>query len=357
MNKSGFTVLLIFVVLFLVVVVAATALFNNIPLTWQLFLISILAGVVGSILLWRFAQHNLPVNKQQSEKISAQEKEIAILREDTKALQTEQKKLEEELAQAVESATQALHTRTTILSNIGHELRTPLSVILGYSDLALQNAEEKNDDQLVTFVRKIKLYTKDLSATINDLLQMSEIESGQVGFLLEAFGVDHVIEQAVRQNQTYLDVNENDLLMIVPPDIGTMIADRDKVHIVLVNLLNNAAKFTHNGTVTFSAKRTVIDNQSWIIFQIIDTGVGIPQEKQEQIFQPFLQGDNSFTKEHGGIGLGLAINQHYCQLMGGHIEVESTVGEGSTFSVYLPTEVTAVASMYVRSSTNVKETD
>ncbi|MBE2220469.1 MAG: HAMP domain-containing histidine kinase [Anaerolineae bacterium] len=343
MKKFSFAILVVLVVLFLVFVVAATALLNHIPLTWQVFLVPIIAGVVGGSLLWHFVQQNRSVEKRQSEK-------LAVLGEQVKTLQSEQTRLEEELTQTKESTTKIIHTRTTLLNNIGHELRTPLSIILGYSDLILQNAEQQNDEQLLAFVQKIKLYTKDLSGTLNDLLQMSEIESGQVGFLLEAFGIDHVIEQAVRENQTYLDANEDELILMVAPDIGTMIADRDKVHIVLANLLNNAAKFTQSGIVTISARRTVIDDQWWIIFQVTDTGIGIPQEMQKQIFQPFLQVDDSFSKKHGGIGLGLAINRYYCELMGGRIEVESTVGEGSTFSVYLPAEVTAVASMYVRLS-------
>jgi signal transduction histidine kinase len=131
-----------------------------------------------------------------------------------------------------------------------------------------------------------------------------------------------------------------------------MIADRDKVRIILVNLLSNAGKFTKNGMITLSAKRTQITEQSWIIFEVADTGIGIAPEKQSQIFQPFLQGDNSFTKEYEGLGLGLAINQRYCELMGGRIEFESTLGEGSTFFVTLPAEITAVSSMFVRASSS-----
>ena len=356
MNKSGFAILLILVVLFLVVVILATAWFNHIPFTWQLLIIPLLAGIVGSLLLWYFAQHQRSANKQLTEKILTQEKELTVLREKENVLQIEQKRVEQEITQTSVSTEETLNIRNHILNNIGHELRTPLSVILGYSDIILQKAEQENDEELIVFVHKIKLYTKELGATINDLLQMSEIESGQVGFLLEAFGIDHVIEQAVRQNQMLLNANENDLLLIIPPDISMMIADRDKVRIILENLLNNAAKFTQNGTITLCANRTIIEEQSWIIFQVIDTGIGIPQEKQDQIFQPFSQGDNSITRGYSGAGLGLAISHHYCQLMGGRIEVESSIGEGSTFSVYLPAEITAVPSMYVRLATNISET-
>lgn len=262
---------------------------------------------------------------------------------------TQKKQQEQALQQAKETVEQSLLIRTIFLNNMGHELRTPLSIILGYADIILQKAKQEEDTELLTLAQKVKRYTKDFSGIVNDVLRMSEIESGQVGFLLEAFRIDNVIEQAVKQIQNYLDINGNDLMLMVPPDIGIMIADRDKVRIVLVNVLSNAAKFTKNGSITLSVNRKQIAEQAWIIFHITDTGAGIPSEKQAKIFEPFSQGDNSFTKEHEGAGLGLSINQKYCQLMGGRIEVESCLGEGTTFSIYLPAEVTAVESMFVRS--------
>jgi len=351
MNKSYFGKLVVLVVLFSVAIVGATAWLIGTTFTWQLFFISIFVGILGSILIWWFLQHNPPANEDEAAKILVQQEEIGDLRQAIESIQLEKEQLKQAVEQSKHDSDQALQARTTFLNNIGHELRTPLSVILGYADIILQNAQRENDEQLITIAQKIKLYTKGFSATINDVLQLSEIESGQVGFFLEAFGIESIIEQAVIQSQAYLDVNDNNFLLMVSPDIGTMISDRDKVRTILVNLLSNAAKFTKNGTITLSAKSIMNDDQPWIIFQVADTGVGIPPDKQTQIFQPFLQGDNSFTKEHGGVGLGLAINQHYCQLMGGRIELESTVGEGSTFSVYLPGEVTAVDSMFVRTST------
>lgn len=351
MTKSGIGKLLAVVVLFSVAVVGITAWVTGIPLTWNLFIIPVFAGILGTILLWWLWQRTFPTNQSNAAQTAAQQEEIASLHSQLIAIQLEKESLEQALDQSKDDVGQALQARTSFLNNIGHELRTPLSIILGYADIILQKAEQEDDEQLIALAQKIKLYTKGFSATINDVLQMSEIESGQVGFLLEAFGVESVIDQAVIQSQAYLDVNKNDFMLMVSPDIGTMVADRDKVRSILGNLLSNAAKFTQNGSITLSANQAVFDGQPWVIFQVADTGVGIPPERKAQIFQPFLQGDNSFTKEYGGVGLGLAISQHYCHLMGGRIELESTVGEGSIFSVYLPAEITAVDSMFVRSST------
>ncbi len=350
MTKSDVGKLLVLVVLFSVAVVGATVWFAGMPLTWQLFIIPVFAGILGTVLLWWLGQRTLLSNQRHTTQIIAQQEEIAGLHSQLAAIQLEKERLEEALDESKDDVGQALQARTSFLNNIGHELRTPLSIILGYADIILQKAKQEDDEQLVMLAQKTKLYAKGLSATINDVLQMSEIESGQVGFLLEAFGIETVIDQAVIQSQAYLDVNENDFMLIVSPDIGTMVADRDKIRSILGNLLSNASKFTKNGSITLSANQAVIDDQPWIIFQVADTGVGIPPEQQAHIFQPFLQGDNSFTKEYGGVGLGLAINQHYCHLMGGRIELESKVGEGSIFSVYLPAEITAVDSMFVRVS-------
>ena len=338
MDKLGKGKLVALVVLFSVSVVGASALFAGIPFTWQLFIIPVFAGILGSIPLWWLIQHNNPsANKGKPTQRQAQQELIAALHRQLAAIQLENENLEQALDQSKEDVFQALQARTSFLNNIGHELRTPLSIILGYTDIMLQKAKHEDDEQLVMLAQKTKLYAKGLSATINDVLQMSEIESGKVGFLLEAFGIETVIDQTVIQNQAYLDVNQNDFMVIVSPDIGTMVADRDKIRSILGNLLSNAAKFTKNGSITLSANQSVIDDQTWIIFQVTDTGVGISEEQQADIFQPFLQGYNSFTKEYGGVGLGLAISKRLVEMMNGRLWVESAgKGEGATFYFSLP---------------------
>lgn len=334
MNRSRFGVFTLVVVLFMMGVVCLAAWLNDNAITWRLLLVPAAAGLVGSVLLWIGGRSLFSANGGESQ-IPAQTDEN----------------------RTADPPHQTIETQSVFLNNIGHELRTPLSVILGYAEIIEQDAQQAENASIAALAQKIKLYTKHLGAIVNDLLYMTEIQSGEVKFLLEAFTIDNVVEQAIKQVQPYLDANENELLLIMPPDAGMLMADRDKVRIILVNLLSNAAKFTQNGSVTFSAYRQVIGGDEWVVFQVSDTGIGIAPALQETIFQPFQQVDGSFTRQHSGLGLGLAINRHYCEMMGGTMTVESEPGRGSTFTVTLPAEVTAVAAMYVHNPTLTKRAE
>lgn len=339
MNSSRFGIFTLVVVLFMVGVAYLTAWLNDSAMTWLFLFVPALAGLAGSSLLWvggrRFFSGSSSDNPAPNPTSGSQSTEIQHV---------------EAAQSAPETPPNVIDTHSIFLNNISHELRTPLSIILGYAEIIEQDAQQGGNDGISTLAQKIKLYTKHLSAIVNDLLYMTEIQSGELKFLLEAFTLDNVVEQAIKQVQPYLDANENELLLIMPPDAGMMMADRDKVRIILVNLLSNAAKFTQNGTVTLSAYRQVVGGEERVVFQVSDTGIGIAPELQETIFQPFQQVDGSFTRQHSGLGLGLAINRHYCEMMGGKMTVQSEPGRGSIFTVSLPAEVTAVAAMYVRSS-------
>jgi len=257
-----------------------------------------------------------------------------------------QQKLELELAK--ESAERATQAKTVFLANMGHELRTPLSVIIGYADIIGQDALSRGHEDYRLLAYKVKQAAQQLRNIVNDILEITEIETGQVTFLLEAFDIADLVTRAVNASQTAVETNNNELLILVPPDIGVMFADQAKVGRALENLLNNAAKFTQNGSITLSVARETADEREWIVFQVADTGIGIPPEQHEKIFHAFEQVDNSFTRGYGGTGLGLAINQHTCQAMEGKISFTSEPGAGSTFVMRLPAQVTAVDAMFVR---------
>jgi len=263
---------------------------------------------------------------------------------------SKRKREQTELRLAKEAAEKAAEARTVFLANMGHELRTPLSVIIGYADIMGQDALSSGQDEYWVLAQKIKQAAQQLRTIVNDVLEITEIETGQVSFLLETFDITAVIKRVVNSNRTAVEANDNELLILVPPDIGFMFADQDKVQRALENLLNNAAKFTHNGSITLSVTRSTGGGQEpeWIVFQVADTGIGIAPEQHEKIFHAFEQVDKSFTRGYGGTGLGLAINQYICRAMGGKISFTSEAGHGSTFTMRLPAKVTAVDSMYVR---------
>jgi signal transduction histidine kinase len=151
--------------------------------------------------------------------------------------------------------------------------------------------------------------------------------------------------------------NDNSLRVCCADDLGTMHADQTKVRQVLLNLLSNACKFTQNGMITLrvsselkvlsaelqapgeATQNSALKTQSWVVFEVADTGIGITAEQMGRLFQPFAQGDASRTRKYGGSGLGLAISYHFCQLMGGDIAVTSAVGQGATFTLHLPASV------------------
>lgn len=261
---------------------------------------------------------------------------------------TGKKQQQIELEQAKIAAENATRAKTVFLSNMGHELRTPLSVILGYTDIIGQDAQTNGLEDYYFLAQKIKQAAQKLRVIVNDVLEITEIESGQVTFLLETFDIAQTVHRAVANSQTAVEANNNTLLVLIPPDIGVIFADQDKVRRALENLLNNAAKFTHDGSITLSVNRKVDGNQEWIEFQVSDTGIGIPADQHEKIFLPFDQVEKSFTRGYEGTGLGLAINQYFCRSMQGKISLVSEIGRGSTFTMKLPARVTAVSAMYVR---------
>ncbi|MBK8986821.1 MAG: PAS domain S-box protein [Chloroflexi bacterium] len=259
------------------------------------------------------------------------------------------KKLEQiELQQAKEAAEKATRAKTIFLANMGHELRTPLSVIIGYADIISQDAASDGQSATLLAANKVKQAAQQLRGIVNDVLEITEIETGRLTFLLETFDIAETVNRAVKNCQTAVDAHNNDLLILLPPDVGSMFADQDKVRRALENLLSNAAKFTQNGFITLSVTREQTDGQEWVLFQVADTGIGIAPDQYEKVFRAFDQVDQSFTRGYDGVGLGLAINQHLCTSMGGRIDLVSAPGKGSTFTMRLPVRVTAVDAMFVR---------
>jgi signal transduction histidine kinase len=174
---------------------------------------------------------------------------------------------------------------------------------------------------------------------ISEILDLSKIEAGRMAIHLETFDLAAVVADVVTTSQLLTTKNGNVLQVDCPADLGVMHADLTKVRQILLNLLNNAAKFTHQGTISLSVARETVDGTAWICFRVADTGIGIAPEQVQSLFQPFTQADASIAHQYGGTGLGLAISQRFCQMMGGEISVESAPGQGSTFIVHLPAEV------------------
>ena len=160
---------------------------------------------------------------------------------------------------------------------------------------------------------------------------------------VEAFEIPRMVEDVVATIDALVKKNDNRLEVEVDPSLGEMRADLTKVRQALFNLLSNAAKFTHEGTIRLAVRAEQVEGEAWVRISVSDSGIGIPPEKLDHVFEEFSQADETTTRDYGGTGLGLPISRRFCQMMGGDITVESTVGEGSTFTIKLPLVVQAEA--------------
>src|SRR5262249_22565108 len=256
---------------------------------------------------------------------------------------TEGKEAEVALAKGKETAEGASRVKSAFLATMSHELRTPLTTILGLSEL-LQVGEygTLTPEQKETLDR-IMHSCQDLLSLINDVLDMSKIEAGKLDLHLADVDITAQVDAVVARLGPLIEEQGNTLMVQYPTGLGTMQTDTTRLRQVLFNLLHNANKFTKHGRISLnvtleaanSGNSTPLSTQ-FVVFEVSDTGIGMTLEQQQQLFRPFVQADSSMTRNYGGIGLGLALSRSLCQMLGGDIQVQSALGQGSTFTVRLP---------------------
>ncbi len=247
-------------------------------------------------------------------------------------LETEVALRTSELVQARDTALEANRHKSEFLANITHELRTPLQSILGYTEVVKEVLEDEGIFNCEKDVDKITHNADHLLSLINSILDISKIEAGKMEVSSQNVNIKSLLSRAVDTVAPMIEKNNNALKIITNEADDEFLVDEKKLFQILLNLLSNAAKFTHEGTITLSA---AIKNQHLLI-DVRDTGIGINQEQQDIIFEPFRQIDGSETRQFLGTGLGLSITMHFTQLLGGKIKLDSEVGKGSCFSVSIP---------------------
>jgi len=239
-----------------------------------------------------------------------------------------------ELVQARKKAESASQTKSTFLANMSHEIRTPMNAVIGFGDLL---ADEDLTNEQRDYVNTIRNSSKHLLQIINDILDFSKIEAGKLNVEMTECSLGHLfavveslMRSAVTEKGLEFSIREDSRL---PAIIRT---DSFRLQQCLINLINNALKFTERGHVYVKVSLEDKDSKPYIRFDVEDTGIGIPQDRQKVIFESFAQADGSTSRKYGGTGLGLAITKQLAELLGGELTLTSEEGNGSTFSLVIP---------------------
>ncbi|MCG2634045.1 MAG: response regulator [Gammaproteobacteria bacterium] len=241
-----------------------------------------------------------------------------------------------EARSARRNAEEANRSKSEFLANMSHELRTPMNAIIGYSEMLQEDAEDMELSDFSDDLKKIQGAGKHLLSLINDVLDLSKIESGRITLFNETFAVHVLLDEVVATTQPLVAQNSNQLKLEVDEHLGAMNSDQTKIRQTLLNIMSNASKFTENGTITLRATELPGPTQPMIKFEVIDTGIGMTPAQQARVFDAFTQADASTTRKYGGTGLGLTISKRFCEMMGGDITLTSVPGQGTTFTVLLP---------------------
>lgn len=251
---------------------------------------------------------------------------------------TEKKKTEFQMIKAKDEAERSAKVKEQFLANMSHEIRTPMNSIIGFTELLMQSNLSSDQQDNVNAIRQAG---ENLTVIINDILDFSKIEAGKLNIENSIFSLDDVIKSLKSLFVRRAEQNNIKLIFTIDPKIpNVLLGDSVRLNQVLINLLNNALKFTAKGWIEISAQlKSTSENKCIVKFKVEDTGIGIPKDKLDMVFQSFTQASSDTTRKYGGTGLGLTIVDQLVKLMGGTLKLKSNEGTGTLFSFTLDFEI------------------
>ena len=282
----------------------------------------------------KLAREELQKSYDQLE-VRVQERTTALTKvnQDLQQEVRERKSVEAALHQAKEAAEAATNAKSEFLAKMSHELRTPMNAIIGFTRLVMRRCEEILPGKQYENLEKILVSAERLLALINDILDLSKVEAGRIELHPARFTLEPLVDTCLRTIEPMVKTEQLRLVKEIEADLPPLFTDQDRLLQILINLLSNAVKFTEEGTITITARR---GDLSRLAIAVTDTGIGIPAEARERIFEEFHQVDSGSTRQYSGTGLGLSISRHFARLLGGDIDVQTIQGKGSTFTVTIP---------------------
>jgi two-component system, chemotaxis family, sensor kinase CheA len=290
----------------------------------------------------------------QSEELQMQTEELRMMNEqleerthDAELKSEELQAAKEDLEQKARELQQSSTYKSEFLANMSHELRTPLNSILLLSEMMLDDQENALSEEQKEFSRVIHSSGQDLLNLINDILDLSKVEAGKLEVNFEEVFLTEFADRMERQFAQVANNKEIDFTVTLSDNITPIIyTDEQRLQQIVKNLLSNAFKFTEKGSVSVKIEKSderetlgcplAGHSDTWVKFTVTDSGIGIPKEKQQMIFEAFQQVDGAIMRKYGGTGLGLSISREFSQLLGGLCKVESQEGKGSTFTIIIP---------------------
>ena len=270
-----------------------------------------------------------------------------ILENTNQALEMRVQERTVELQVAKETAESATRTKSAFLANMSHELRTPLNSIIGYSEILEEDIELIGEHGLIPDLRKIQGSSKHLLNLINSVLELSKIEAGRMELRLQPVNVLALVEDVLATIRPEAETKSNRLLLNNISGTDSIETDFGKLRQCLLNLVDNANKFTEQGQISLTIQTLQYQDESYLEFIVEDTGIGIAPDQLEHVFEAFTQGDLSSTRRYDGTGLGLTITREFVHMLGGVISAQNSAEQGAVFTIRIPQVIPSVTPQLV----------